>query len=130
MFNWILKRRNYYAVLREILSSNENRDTLLGVQRPRPIPSYEEQLRDVQRLINYSNSYDYSIFVKEVWGHVLFAMDKLAMGNTPKHEIDFHRGRLYEALELLRLSARARDREPDLARKVQASAHSNGGIKN
>lgn len=102
--NWFKKVPDN-GLLVSILAENRNKETLLGI-KPMPLPNPEQIKRDAAKLTNYSQSGDYKIFADEVWARVLTHLDALLDPKTTA--LDYHRGALKEALDLLRLSYQAR----------------------
>jgi hypothetical protein len=114
MEEWVLSKlwrkllANRSNTLADILSDSKNKENLLGVILPNR-PGREEIERDAVRMLSYSNSSDYAIFVKESWAIFLKSMDKVMDGKLEDREIDFHRGKMSSIIDLLRISYMARD---------------------
>ena len=102
--------------LSEILSDKSNRETLLGVLNAAP-PTKEQIERDAARVVNYSNTTDYSIFAKEAWSEVLKSIDKLMSDKLSQNDVDFYRGQLSATINLLRISYLARNAKEKLEKE-------------
>lgn len=116
---------NNKKTLGDILAVPDNRDILLGIKRIIP-PSNEKILADIDHAIRYSTTEDYEIWSKEVWSNVLINLDKLLVDDISPQEIDFHRGSIHQALEILRISHKARLNRDDVSRRTNFKPHVNG----
>ncbi len=100
------------GLLAGILSDADNKETFLGVKRPLALTPNQELERlkgDVEKVIRYSNSQDYAVWVKEAWSDVLRLVDQIADPKTSKDQVDFCRGALSTTLNLIRISYKARN---------------------
>lgn len=114
--SWAMPSRK--ETLGDVLSSDENREGLLGVLE-QLAPTREKVERDSIRAIQYSHSKDYAIFAKEAWAQVIENLDKLTSDKLTERQVDFYRGKLSSTLDLLRISYLARNAKEqfDLERK-------------
>lgn len=98
--------RKNAGLLTELIKDASLRETLLGVQRMRPLTD-EKTLRDASRVINFSRSEDYSVFAEELWGTAVFYVKCLTDINLKPEEVGFYRGCLSATLDDLRISYKA-----------------------
>lgn len=96
--------------LAEILSSDKNREYLLGVLNSVP-PTKDEVERDIEKVRKYSDSQDYEVWAKEAWAKVIDCVDKLMDDELKEREVDFFRGKLAATMDLLRVSYMARENQ-------------------
>lgn len=117
MLNNLLTRllgRSNKETIADILAIPDNRETLLGVRRVAP-PSPEQIIGDINRVVNYARTEDYSIWAKEAWSDAIECLDKIMDPKTPPEEIDFYRGGFAKCVEMLRISYRALKAKEEVA---------------
>jgi hypothetical protein len=93
--------------LKDLLGNQSNVESFLGVKDP-VIPDQERIRVDAAKIVHYSRSGDYKIFADEIWSRVLSHLDVMMDEKASKERVDYHRGAIKEALDLLRLSYQAR----------------------
>jgi hypothetical protein len=120
----IFNRQSNAEMLKDILASTGNRETLLGVKNVLP-PTEDQITRDAGRVLQYSRSQDYAVFAQEAWAEILMSLDKISSSKASDREIDFYRGRFVAFCDVLRISHRARSVVEESKNKeaVKANGH-------
>ena len=94
-------------ILARILETKDNQDYFLGIKPPR-IPDSKEITNDADKIIRHGKSQDYQVWAQEAWSRVIEACDKLMTPDLEPREADFYRGCLYQAIDLLKISSKAK----------------------
>lgn len=102
------KKPDYMKELASLLANGDNRESFLGVKNPK-FPTAQEIRDNAARLAAYSDSKDYLVFAEEAWARVLSHLDTILDDKTSFERVQYHRGALREALDLLRVSYQARN---------------------
>jgi hypothetical protein len=93
--------------LADLLGNGALRDDLIGMSKITP-PSPDQILTDANKILSYASQSDYKVWAKEVWAHIITHLDVIQDPKASMDEVNFHRGALRQALDLLRVSYRAR----------------------
>ncbi len=93
--------------LKELLQERSLRESLLGVDRKKPVID-EVTKSDAARIVNYSKSDDYAIYVQELWETVCQLIKTLSDENLKSEDANFYRGMLASTLDCLRISYKAK----------------------
>ena len=117
----LFSRKRHIDDLAKLLAFPGNRETFLGVKDP-IIPEPAQIRNDTAKMVRYSNSDDYRQYAEEVWSRVLTHLDKMLEEGSSKEKVDYHRGALKEALDLLRLSYQSRSMLKQLDSEREQSA--------
>lgn len=89
--------------LEKILFSEKGRDVFLDDYKI--VSLHPDAItRDASRIVRYAETEDYQAFAKEVYQDVLYSIDNLTRDNLTGSETDFYRGRLAQALDVLKVS--------------------------
>jgi hypothetical protein len=102
------KESDHMKALAELLAHSDNRESFLGVKDVN-LPTAQQIQQKAAQLARYSESKDYLVYVEETWGRILNHLDTILNDRTTYEQVQYHRGALKEALDLLRVSYQARN---------------------
>ena len=103
----LLSKNHQAETLAKILAEGSNREELLGMKAPF-IPTPEGIKVDESKILKYTDSNGYKKFAEEAWSQVIQGLDKILDSRTTKDQRDFYCGEVNAALNLLRLSYKAK----------------------
>lgn len=93
--------------LAKLLAEPRTKEEFLGMLTP-AMPTPEGIRKDSAAIVAHSNSAEYKLWANEAWSQVIDGLDKILDDRSSNEVVQYHRGAVKAALDLLRISYKAK----------------------
>lgn len=93
--------------LAKLLAEPRNKEEFLGMLTP-VMPTPDSIRKDSAAIVAHSHSQEYKTWANEAWGQIIDGLDKILDDRSSNEVVQYHRGAVKAALDLLRISYKAK----------------------